>query len=137
MHQWGVYVFDWSILQEYLKLDSKNQNSKNDFGKNIIPQMLSDNCRMYAYSFDGYWKDVGTVESLWQANMDLLLDEPPLDLYDNEWRIYSGHSDHPPHCVLDAAKVENSLISGGCMVAGNLDHSLLLSPSKLTPNLLI
>ena len=103
----GVYVFSWPILKQYLINDEADPNSKNDFGKNIIPKMLGDGCRMLAYAFEGYWKDVGTIESLWEANMDLLKQPAAFDLYDNRWRIYARNPIMPPHYISRGAIVDD------------------------------
>jgi glucose-1-phosphate adenylyltransferase len=121
----GVYVFSWPALRAYLTADSIDAQSSHDFGKNVIPQMLAGNEGVYAYRFNGYWKDVGTVESYWEANMDLLGDEPSLDLYDSTWRIYSVNPAQPPHFVADTAKVVCSMITEGCQVLGEVENSVL------------
>ena len=95
----GIYIFDRDVLESYLKADAKDEKSEHDFGKNVIPTMLADQVPLYAYPFEGYWKDVGTIDSLWQANMDLIADEPPIDLRDSKWRIYSGNQSLPPHLL--------------------------------------
>lgn len=123
----GVYIFNWGKLRQYLVEDAQNAASSNDFGKNIIPQMLSRGERMYAYAFDGYWKDVGTIESLWEANMDLLDPSDPLSLYDTSWKIYSRNPCEPPHYVGAHAQIENSMVSEGCEIDGKLDFSVLFS----------
>lgn len=121
----GVYIFNWEVLKGYLKEDERNPRSSNDFGKNIIPMMLGAGQRMFAYPFKGYWRDVGTIESLWQANMDLLLEKPLLNLNDPKWRIYSVTPHYPPHYIAANAQVGCSLINEGCMVYGNVNHSIL------------
>ena len=123
----GVYIFTWEKLRAYLTADEEDKTSKNDFGKNIIPSMLRDKQRLCAYNFDGYWKDVGTIESLWEANMDLLSTPMPIDLHDKKWRIYSRTFGYAPHYVAEGAKVENSLITEGTEVYGNVEHSVLFS----------
>ncbi|WP_182188297.1 glucose-1-phosphate adenylyltransferase [Pectinatus frisingensis] len=120
----GIYIFSWKILKEYLEKDSADNLSEHDFGKNIIPKMLADNARLFSYAFDGYWKDVGTIESLWQANMDLLKEKPSLDL-GGTWRIYSANPSLPPHFVAPGAKIKNSLISGGAFIEGNVENSVI------------
>ena len=95
----GIYIFSWPVLKKYLTLDDRDTSSENDFGKNVIPAILNAGLGVYAYSFDAYWKDVGTVQSLWEANMDLISDLPPIDLNDPDWRIYSKSLCLPPHCV--------------------------------------
>ncbi len=121
----GIYIFDREILQDHLRVDQANPASSNDFGKNVIPQMLQADCRMFAYLFRGYWKDVGTLESFWEANMDLLQDQPDLDLNDLTWPIYTVNPNQPPHYIDPAARVKRSLINEGCMVFGQVEHSIL------------
>ena len=123
----GVYVFSWPILKQYLINDEADPNSKNDFGKNIIPKMLGDGCRMLAYAFEGYWKDVGTIESLWEANMDLLKQPAAFDLYDNRWRIYARNPIMPPHYIARSAIVDDCMITEGCEVRGEVHHSVLFA----------
>ena len=123
----GIYVFTWEKLRKYLTEDAADPASSNDFGKNIIPNMLRDNQRMFAYDFEGYWKDVGTIESLWEANMDLLQLPMPIDLYDKKWRIYGRNPGMAPHFIADGASVKNSLITEGCEVYGKVDHSVLFA----------
>ena len=121
----GVYVFSWKTLREYLSEDERNPQSNNDFGKNIIPEMLAGGLRMYAWKFSGYWKDVGTVESLWEANMELLQDHPELNLHDSSWKILSRNPNQPPHYVGDEAKIRTSFISEGCRIYGTVENSVL------------
>lgn len=121
----GVYVFKWSALKEYLIRDEKTPGSENDFGKNIIPAMLEDGQKLCAYGFEGYWKDVGTVQSLWEANMDLIADPPILDMYDSDWRIFSRNPVQPPHYVADGASVKSSCITEGCNIYGDVKNSVL------------
>ena len=123
----GVYVFSWPILKQYLINDEADPNSKNDFGKNIIPKMLGDGCRMLAYAFEGYWKDVGTIESLWEANMDLLKQPAAFDLYDNRWRIYARNPIMPPHYIARGTIVDDCMITEGCEVRGEVHHSVLFA----------
>ncbi|MBQ2704627.1 MAG: glucose-1-phosphate adenylyltransferase [Clostridia bacterium] len=123
----GIYVFNWQALRKYLTEDEKNPDSQNDFGKNIIPAMLSDGCKMLAYPFEGYWKDVGTIDSLWEANLDLLNPKVNLQLDDPAWRIYSRTTGAPPHYVGDTADVENSIVSEGCEIYGKVDYSILFN----------
>ena len=124
----GIYIFTYKQLRKYLIADAKEEDSKHDFGMNIIPDMLNDNKKLYAYEFDGYWKDVGTVESLWQANMDLLKDKD-LDLYNikKDWKIYTEDTLGKPQIIGDQAKVKNSLITQGCLVNGNVEGSVLFN----------
>ncbi len=121
----GVYVFDWQILQKYLHLDENNPYSSNDFGKDVIPLMLRENLRVYAYPFKGYWKDVGTVESLWKSNMDFLSENPPLNLFDRHCRIYTVNPNQPPHYIGPQARVCDSMINEGCLIYGEVQHSVL------------
>ena len=123
----GVYVFTWSKLRQYLIDDENDPNSSNDFGKNVIPKMHQDGERMFAYLFDGYWKDVGTIDSLWEANLDLLNPKVDLDLSDSSWRIYAKTPVSPPHYISANAKVQNSMISEGSRVYGDVDYSILFS----------
>ena len=121
----GVYVFTWKKLHEHLVRDEQTPGSSNDFGKNIIPNMLADGCVLTAYNFDDYWKDVGTIESLWEANMDLLTTPLPIDLHDKKWRIYARSYGAAPQFVSDTAKVADSLVTEGCEVDGEVNHSVL------------
>jgi len=121
----GIYIFNKSLLEKYLIEDEADPMSSNDFGKNIIPKMLADGCAMYAYPFEGYWRDVGTIASLWDANMDLIGDKPEFDLSDKKWRIYSRNSAQPPQYVGEKAKVSNSLITEGCIIEGIVENSIL------------
>ncbi len=123
----GIYVFSWDQLKKYLIEDEADKNSENDFGKNIIPNMLRDNKRLMAYQFDGYWKDVGTIDSLWEANMDILNPKIPLNLDDQQWRIYARTNAYPPHFVSANSVVQNSLVSEGCFVDGKLLDTVLFS----------
>ena len=123
----GIYVFSWDKLRRYLELDEADPASQNDFGKNVLPAMLSAGERMFAYRFEGYWKDVGTIDSLWESNMDLLDPNVPLDLDDPEWRIYSRTAASAPHYVASTARVQNSMISEGGDIAGEVDFSILFS----------
>ena len=121
----GIYVFNWKKMRKYLIEDESDATSENDFGKNVLPAMLNAGERMFAYRFEGYWKDVGTIDSLWEANMDILNPKVPLDLSDREWRIYSRNAGLPPHYIADSAKVQNSSISEGCNVYGEVEFSVL------------
>ncbi len=123
----GVYIFTWSKLRQYLIDDEANPDSGNDFGHDVIPAMHSAGERMFAFKFDGYWKDVGTIDSLWEANLDLLNPKVDLDLSDDSWRIYSRNPIAPPHFVAKDAKVENSMVGEGCYIAGDVDYSILFS----------
>lgn len=121
----GIYIFKWSALRKYLEMDDRNTDSSHDFGKDVIPLMLEEGLKLNAYPFKGYWKDVGTVKSLWEANMDLLEDKPELDLNDYKWRIYSVNPNQPPHYVAPTGEVRCSMVNEGCMVYGTVLHSVL------------
>ena len=121
----GIYVFTKDKLEAYLKADNDDPNSSNDFGKNIIPTMLAAGEKMMSYSFEGYWKDVGTIQSLWEANMDLLGDAPAFSLLDEAWRIYSRHSAQPPQYIAKGAVVENASVTAGCQIYGTVKNSVL------------
>jgi glucose-1-phosphate adenylyltransferase len=121
----GVYIFNWKALKEYLIRDEENPDSSKDFGKDVIPLMLEDQARLFAYPFEGYWKDVGTIESLWEANMDLLDENNGLNLNDKSWRVYSVNPYQPAQYIAANASVKNSLVNEGCAVFGDVDHSVL------------
>lgn len=121
----GVYIFNWEKLKSYLIADEEDKLSENDFGKNIIPNMLHANENMYAYEYKGYWKDVGTVESLWEANMDLLDPNVPIELNDPPWKIYSRNGILPPQYVGNNAKLNNATISEGCYIDGTVENSII------------
>lgn len=120
----GIYIFNWKVLKAYLQEDAADCISNHDFGKNIIPKMLSDGVRLFSYAFEGYWKDVGTVESLWKANMDML-GEKPLFNVSGRWYIYSSQESLPPHFIGSNAKISNSLISGGSIIDGTVENSII------------
>jgi glucose-1-phosphate adenylyltransferase len=119
----GIYIFSWKELRKYLIDDANNPDSSNDFGKNVLPTMLDAGERMFAYPFEGYWKDVGTIDSLWEANMDLLDPNVGLDLN----QVYSRNPMMPPHYIADGVKIQNSLIADGCNVQGDLEFSILFA----------
>ena len=121
----GIYIFNWSVLKRYLREDEMDPKSDNDFGKNIIPSMLKSGKKLMAYPFKGYWKDVGTIQSLWEANMDLLKLDNKLNLYDREWKIYSQNEVRPAHYIGENAKIINSLIVEGCIINGKIENSVL------------
>lgn len=123
----GIYIFTAEKLFEYLENDSKNPNSSNDFGKDILPKMLEDGNKMMAYKFEGYWKDVGTIDSLFEANMDLLGDAPKFDVTDTSWKIQSRSPLAPPHYISEGAKTTNSIIMSGCEIYGTVENSVLAS----------
>ncbi len=121
----GVYIFTWDKLREYLIKDEENPNSSNDFGKDVIPAMLNDQKNLYAYEFKGYWKDVGTVESLWEANMDMINPNVPINLNDPPWKIYSRNGNLPPQFVNGNAVLKNSFITEGCTICGTVENSII------------
>lgn len=121
----GIYIFDWENLKIVLEEDEKDENSSKDFGKDIIPKMLSNKMPMYAYRFQGYWKDVGTVHSLWEANMDIIADPPLFNLNDSNWRIYSRNPIKPPHYISNDAVITNSCVTEGCNIFGDVDHCVI------------
>lgn len=121
----GVYCFSWEVLKKYLTEDEENPESDNDFGKNIIPAMLDDGLKMVAHRFDGYWKDVGTIQSLWEANMELLEDNPGCNLDDKNWRIYSRNPIKPPQYIAPEARLKNCYITEGCEIYGEIEHSVI------------
>ena len=133
----GVYLFNWKVLRQALKEDEKDKESSNDFGKNIIPNLLRDKKRLYAYSFDGYWKDVGTINSLWEANMDLLNRDINISLYDNMWKIYSVSPIRPAQYIGKEAVVKNSLVVEGCNVNGTVENSVLFEGVYIGKNTII
>ena len=121
----GIYIFTWSKLKKYLIANENDKTATKDFGKNIIPDMMKGGEKLVAYAFDGYWKDVGTLDSLWEANMDLLNPNIPIDLYDPDWKMYSRNPVLPPAYVGKDANVENSMISEGCSIDGTVDFSVI------------
>ena len=130
----GIYIFNWDILKQYLIEDEKNAGSSNDFGKNIIPNLLADHRNLFAYSFSGYWKDVGTIESLWEANMDLLNPEVPFQIKDPNFKIYARNYAQPSTFVFSASEVHNSLIAEGCNIYGKIEHSIISTGCRITRN---
>ena len=130
----GIYIFNWGLLKEYLDKDEQNPNSDNDFGKNIIPNMLKDGKRMFAYPFKGYWRDVGTIQSFWDAHMDLLSEDNKLDLFDKTWRINTRQGIYTPSYFEKGSKVQNTLIDKGCLVEGEIKHSVIFSGVKVGKN---
>lgn len=127
----GIYVFNWKKLRQYLIEDEMNENSSKDFGHDVIPAMHANGERMFAYQFDGYWKDVGTINSLWDSNLDLLNPKVDLDLDDDSWKIYSRSPVAPPHYVSADANIENSMIAEGCEISGSIDFSVLFANVKI------
>ena len=133
----GIYIFNAKLLREYLIADENDPNSSKDFGKNIIPKMLGDGKSMYAYPFSGYWKDVGTIASLWEANMDLLGEKPEFDLYDKNWRIFSRTSARPPQFIGEDAKIHGSMMSEGCEIYGCVENSVLFDGVYVAPGAVV
>lgn len=127
----GIYIFTWKKLRHYLIENENADTGSKDFGKDIIPSMLSNNERLFAYTFDGYWKDVGTLDSLWEANMDLLSPSVPLDLYDNSWKVYTRNNNMPPQYIGNNAEVENSMIAEGSEINGKVDFSIIFAGAKV------
>jgi glucose-1-phosphate adenylyltransferase len=127
MASMGIYIFNWKILRKYLIKDASNKDSDHDFGKNILPRMLAEGNKMYAWIFKGYWKDVGTVRSYWEANMDLLDSNNTLDLYDKNWRIYTKTRNLPPQYLARGSRVVNSLVNEGCYIVGDIERSVIFS----------
>ena len=127
----GVYIFNYKTLRKYLKADDKNLKSDHDFGKNIIPTYLKDHLKLQAYRFKGYWKDVGTIDSLWSANMDLLEDNNQLDLFDPSWKIYTEDLSTVPQIIGENAKVDNAFITQGAVVNGEVKHSVIFSGARI------
>lgn len=129
----GIYIFNWAVLKELMRLDDEDPDSANDFGHDLIPLMLERGQPIYAYPFSGYWKDVGTIESLWEANMDILATPPKLTLNDPSWRIYSRNPIMPPHYVGVAASITQGLVTEGCRVEGSVAHSVLFYNVSIEP----
>lgn len=129
----GIYIFNWQKLKKYLEEDeAKGKETSNDFGKNIIPSMLNDNQRVFAYPFEGYWKDVGTIGNLWEANMDLLNPSIAINIWDPLWRIYCRHDVTTPHYISSGAEVINSMVTEDCYVNGKLNYSILFSNVRVS-----
>ena len=127
----GIYIFNWKLLRKLLVSDMKNEESSHDFGKDIIPTMLNDGKRLFAYKFKGYWKDVGTIDSLWEANMDLLDRKSGLDLDDRTWKIYTEDIPTFPQYISEDADVKNAYITQGCVVEGEVKNSVLFTGAKV------
>ncbi|MBP3592227.1 MAG: glucose-1-phosphate adenylyltransferase [Clostridia bacterium] len=121
----GIYIFKTKTLIDYLRIDEADETSANDFGKNVIPNLLHNGEKLFAYQFDGYWRDVGTIASLWESNMDLIAENPPMNLSDKSFRIYSRNTARPPQFIGSDATVENSMISEGCRIYGKVENSIL------------
>ena len=129
----GVYCFSWDVLKKYLTEDENDPESQNDFGKNIIPKMLGAGLKLVAHRFDGYWKDVGTIHSLWEANMELLDDESGIQLNDADWRIFSKNPIKPPHYISSDAKLSNCYVTEGCEIHGDIEHSVIFEGVTIEP----
>ena len=130
----GIYIFHWETLRRYLVEDQAKNREMEDFGKNVIPAYLSNAENCFAYSFEGYWKDVGTIESLWEANMEFLDPEHPLNISEDTWRIYTSNPVTPPQFLTEDAQIKHSLVVDGCYIAGQVDNSLLSRDVKVGPN---
>ncbi len=130
----GVYIFTYKTLRKYLKDDARNAESSHDFGKNIIPAYLNDKLKLQAYRFKGYWKDVGTIDSLWEANMDLLKENSGLDLFDPDWKIYTNDASATPQCIGENAVIDNAFITQGAIVNGKVSHSVIFSGVEVREN---
>ncbi|HEO5464676.1 TPA: glucose-1-phosphate adenylyltransferase [Streptococcus agalactiae] len=133
----GIYIFDWKRLRTVLIDGEKNGIDMSDFGKNVIPAYLESGERVYTYNFDGYWKDVGTIESLWEANMEYIGEDNKLHSRDRSWKIYSKNLIVPPNFMTEDANVKDSLVVDGCFVAGNVEHSILSTNVQVKPNAII
>lgn len=133
----GIYIFNWKQLRKMLVADMDDPDSNHDFGKDIIPAMLNENKRLFAYKFKGYWKDVGTVDSLWEANMDLLGKNNELDLNDPNWKIYTEDVATIPHYIGPNAKVDNAYINQGCMIDGEVNNSVLFTNVEVSKGAVI
>lgn len=127
----GIYIFTYEVLKKYLEADERDPSSANDFGKNIIPTMLENGENMVSFRFEGYWKDVGTIHSLWEANMDLVDQPPKFDLNDRSWSIYSRNMALAPHYVGQNAKITNSTVTEGCFIDGEIKHSVIFGGVEL------
>ena len=130
----GIYIFNWKVLREYLIRDEENPESEKDFGKNIIPMLLEEDRRIYAFPFAGYWKDVGTIESLWEANMDLIKRKDEFNIADKTWKIYYRHEGRLPQYIGDSAEVTDSMISDGTIVLGKVHESIVSSGVSIARN---
>ena len=133
----GVYIFTYKTLRKYLKEDAKIAESSHDFGKNIIPAYLNDKLKLQAYRFKGYWKDVGTIDSLWEANMDLLKENSGLDLFDPDWKIYTNDTSATPQCIGEEALIDNAFITQGAIVNGKVSHSVIFSGVEVRENAVV
>lgn len=129
----GIYIFNWKLLRKLLLADMKNPDSNHDFGKDIIPTLLGDEKRLFAYRFKGYWKDVGTIDSLWEANMDLLSPDNELDLSDLTWKIYTEDVTALPQYIGTEARIRNAYITQGCVIEGEITNSVIFTGAKVRP----
>lgn len=129
----GIYIFNWKLLRKLLLADMKNPDSNHDFGKDIIPTLLGDEKRLFAYRFKGYWKDVGTIDSLWEANMDLLSPDNELDLSDLTWKIYTEDVTELPQYIGTEARIQNAYITQGCVIEGEVTNSVVFTGAKVRP----
>ena len=129
----GIYIFNWKLLRKLLLADMKNPDSNHDFGKDIIPTLLGDEKRLFAYRFKGYWKDVGTIDSLWEANMDLLSPDNELDLSDLTWKIYTEDVTALPQYIGTKARIQNAYITQGCVIEGEVTNSVIFTGAKVRP----
>lgn len=137
MASMGVYIFKWETLMDYLIKDEADTKSSNDFGKDIIPKMLHDAKKMFAYKFKGYWKDVGTIYSLWESNMELLRKKPAMNLFDKGWRIYSKNAIQPPHYTAEGASIKDSMITEGSVIYGKVKNCIISSGVRIGKNSIV
>jgi len=137
MASMGIYIFKWKVLRDALLRDAADEDSMHDFGKNVIPMMLEDNRKAYAFSFEGYWRDVGTIESYYEANMDLLKEREDFNLYSKSMRVYSNNINSQPHYVGLYASINNSLICDGCIIEGTVNNSILSYDVKIGKNAIV
>jgi glucose-1-phosphate adenylyltransferase len=133
----GIYIFTWEVLREYLVKDNEDINSDNDFGKNIIPSMLNDGKRMWAYQFEGYWRDVGTIEAFWESNMELIQRVPVFNLFDPTWKIYTPNPIKPAHYIGPKGVVKTSIVTEGCMIFGTVRNSVIFPGVFIDENTVI
>lgn len=133
----GIYIFNWKVLKKYLIQDEENLKSSNDFGKNILPALLEDKQRMFAYPFSGYWKDVGTLESLWEANMDLLNPSIPFELKDEDFKIYARNYAKPPSYISNSAKIVHAMVTEGCNIKGRVENSVIFTGCSVAEDAVI
>ena len=133
----GIYIFNWKTLKKYLKEDESDKFSSNDFGKNIIPKIINEGDKIVAYPYKGYWKDVGTVDSLWEANMDLLIEDNNLCLHDEEWKIYSVNHSSPAQYIGASAEIKNSIVVEGCCIEGEINNSVIFQGVHVGKNSII